>query len=381
MQSIDNRIDLIRPDAPVLAAIGPHAVGVRTLEMVNPGQMDVMAALAGSPRLSDRRLVVELWYPARPGTGRVEPYPTLLRDGRTPVALYGSAAREAEAVAGEFPLVVISHGYPGNRMLMSHLGENLASKGYLVAAIDHADSTYGDAAYLGGEAFGSTLVNRPLDTSFVMTALGAKAAAIVGYSMGGYGALVSGGAAVARAALTLERAGAVAQHWERHCDARADPRLKAIVAIGPWGRQMGLWDSVGMAGLSVPALIIAGSADAISGYENGMRLIFDEARATERHLLTFQNAGHNAAAPIPAPLESWRPSPHLDFVPFEHYADPVWDNVRMNNIAQHFVTAFLGVHLKGETDGAPYLDGRFAGFAEGTARGLCWETAAQDRCA
>jgi predicted dienelactone hydrolase len=136
---------------------------------------------------------------------------------------------------------------------------------------------------------------------------------------------------------------------------------------------MGVWDSVGMAGLSVPALIIAGSADAISGYENGMRLIFDEATATERHLLTFQNAGHNAAAPIPAPLESWRPSPHLDFAPFEHYADAVWDTVRMNNIAQHFVTAFLDVHLKGETDKAQYLDGRFAGFAEGTARGLRWE--------
>ncbi len=375
MRSFDNRIDLIRPDAPALAAIGHHAVGVRTLELVNPGQMDVMAALAGSPRLSDRRLMVELWYPAVPGTGRVEPYRTLLRDGRTPVDLHGAAAREAEAVAGEFPLVVISHGYPGNRMLMSHLGENLASKGYRVAAIDHADSAYGDAAYLGGEAFGSTLVNRPLDTSFVIAALGARAAAIVGYSMGGYGALVSGGAAVARVALTLERAGAVARHWERHCEAQADPRLKAIVAIGPWGRQLGLWDGVGMARLSVPALIIAGSADGISGYENGMRLIFDEATATERHLLTFHNAGHNAAAPIPAPLESWRPSPHLDFVPFEHYADPVWDSVRMNNIAQHFVTAFLDVHLKGETERAQYLDGRFAGFAEGSARGLVWETA------
>ena len=53
-------------------------------------------------------------------------------------------AHVAGAVAGggPFPLVVISHGYPGNRYLMSHLGENLASKGYVTVSIDHAESTY-----------------------------------------------------------------------------------------------------------------------------------------------------------------------------------------------------------------------------------------------
>ncbi|MEZ5791977.1 MAG: hypothetical protein R3D34_14755 [Nitratireductor sp.] len=40
----------------------------------------------------------------------------------------------------------------------------------------------------------------------------------------------------------------------------------------------------------------------------------------------------------------------LDFVPFEHYADPVWDTVRMNNIAQHYATAFFSLHLKHESE-------------------------------
>jgi len=35
--------------------------------------------------------------------------------------------------------VIISHGYPGNRFLLSHLAENLASKGFVVAAPDHPD--------------------------------------------------------------------------------------------------------------------------------------------------------------------------------------------------------------------------------------------------
>ena len=56
-----------------------------------------------------------------------------------------------------YPLVILSHGYPGNRFLMSHIGENLASKGFVTVSIDHKDSTYDDQ-----KAFGSTLYNRPL---------------------------------------------------------------------------------------------------------------------------------------------------------------------------------------------------------------------------
>ena len=365
-----NRIDLIRPDAPELAAVGPHKVGVKTLQLMNPGQVDVLASggLKAAARV-DRKLVVEVWYPAVRATVPGGRYVTLCRDGRTEVVLYGQAARNAQALAGDFPLVILSHGYPGNRMLMSHLGENLASKGYVVASIDHLDSTYDDPAYRNGQAFGSTLVNRPLDTTFVIGALGATRVAIIGYSMGGYGALVSGGAQVSEVAMESEPLVA------RHRVAVADPRLKAIVPIGPWGRQRGVWDAEGMAGLSVPALILAGGLDEVSGYATGMRKIFAEAVRVERHLLTFEGAGHNAAAPYPAPAESWAAVPGLDFVPFAHYADPVWDTLRMNNVAQHFVTAFLAVHLKGQVGQARYLTADFAGFVEGTARGLRFETA------
>ena len=39
-----------------------------------------------------------------------------------------------------------------------------------------------------------------------------------------------------------------------------------------------------------------------------------------------------------------------------HYADPVWDAVRSNNILQHFATVFLSIHLKGERDAQAFLD-------------------------
>ena len=376
MTSHDNRIDLIRPDAPALAQLGAYAVGVKTLELVNPAQLDVLAAMAGNPAVIDRKLVVELWYPTA-ARGAAATYCTVSRDGRTPVHLSGSATRDGVAVEGDFPLVILSHGYPGNRFLMGHLGENLASKGYLVASIDHPESTYDDPAYQGGQAFGSTLVNRPLDTMFVADALGATNIAIIGYSMGGYGALVAGGAGVSDAALTMERGAGVGPYLARHRRPTADPRLKAIVPIGPWGRQIGVWDAAGMAGLRVPALILAGSCDDVSGYETGMRPIFAEAVGVSRHLLTFEGAGHNAAAPFPAPLESWAPVSWLPFVPFEHYADAVWDTARMNNIAAHFVTAFLDLHLKGEAQKVAYLTEDWLGFAPNSAKGLRLESLTQ----
>ena len=46
---------------------------------------------------------------------------------------------------------------------MCHLGENLASKGFVTVSIDHTDSTYDDQ-----QAFASTLYNRPLDQRFVI---------------------------------------------------------------------------------------------------------------------------------------------------------------------------------------------------------------------
>lgn len=339
-----NRIDLIHPDAPALAHPGPYPVGVQTLHLTNPNQIDVLNSTNVICRY-DRPLVTEVWYPAIPGTQPGTTYATLLRDGHRPVLLYGQASRDAPQAAGDFPLIILSHGYPGNRMLMAHFGEKLASHGYVVASIDHTDSTYDNKA-----AFASTLVNRPKDTAFVRSALANRAdcsrTVIMGYSMGGYGALVSGGAAISQAALHMDGAPWPGL-WDHAVDPQVDPSLKAIIPIGPWGRARGMWDADGMARLRVPMLLMAGSADMVSGYGDGMRLIFAEATGITRHLLTFEGAGHNAAAPYPAPLEAFQLSDHLDFPPAEHYADPVWDTGLMNSIAQAHALGFLDLHLKG----------------------------------
>jgi predicted dienelactone hydrolase len=403
----ENRIDRVRPDAPELAPYGALPIGVQTLQFTNPGQIDILNTTADAAPLYDRPLTVEVWYPAADGTEQGGTYQANLRDGQTEVTLHGRAARDAvPASDATYPLIVISHGYPGNRFLMSHLGENLASKGYVTVSIDHTDSVYSDQA-----AFGSTLLNRPIDQRFVidqMQALDGPLGAItdtsqtgvIGYSMGGYGALVFGGAGVTQASTEYSWGtpnGLLAKHLagsDSHA-ALIDDRVKAIIAIGPWGMNTGFWDAAGLAGFEKPLMLMAGGADDVSVYP-AMRQIFAGTTGTERHLLTFEGANHNAAAPMPAPIESWEPVETLDFIPFEHYADAVWDTNRMNNITQHFATAFMDQHLKADADKAAYFDlvtraadgvvalddagketaehTHWKGFASRTGQGLTFET-------
>ena len=370
-----NRIDLLRPDAPELATPGDMPIGVRTVTVTNPDQIDILKVEEGKdlPRY-DRELTLEVWYPANAGTGVGNTYSDVqLRDGVTKVSLTGAAERDAEPskASAPYPLIMISHGYPGNRFLMSHLGENLATKGYVVVSIDHTESTYDNRA-----AFGSTLVNRPLDQRFVLDAIESMSKAddgflsgmvntddtgLVGYSMGGYGAVITAGGGVTQASTEYPwgaPAGTLQMHLagsETH-EALIDPRIKAIVSVAPWGMNTGFWDAEGLKGVRKPMFFIAGSDDDVSGYENGTKAIFEASVNTERYLLTFEYANHNAGAPMPPPAESWEPSEHIDFIPFDHYADPVWDSVRMNNITQHFVTAFFGQYLKRDNEIAAYLE-------------------------
>ncbi len=359
---LPNRIDLIRHDAPPLALPGPLAVGVRTLELRDPDRVDVLGTLErGSVVRHERPLTVEVWYPAVVQQGATgTQYLTETRNLEVMARLHGSAQRDAEPLQGQgaFPLVILSHGYPGNRYLLSHLGENLASKGYVVASIDHTDSTYRNQ-----QAFASTLYNRAPDQRFVLQALVTAAqsegsflqgivdadhAGLIGFSMGGYGLLNNLGAAYNEA--MIEAAGAPPLGLLReHTDASPtyrqtlDPRFKAGVAIAPWGMNSGYFTADTLAAIRLPVLFVAGTVDSTAGYENGTRAIFENTTGAERILLSFVNGGHSVAAPIPLPQEILQTA---DKSGAGHYADPVWDGVRSNNILAHYVTAFLDLHLK-----------------------------------
>ncbi|MEM8729225.1 MAG: dienelactone hydrolase [Pseudomonadota bacterium] len=411
-----NRIDTQLPDAPELANYGDLPVGVQELSFVNPDQINILAIDPTAPKpetwpLYDRPLTVEMWYPAAEGQTGETALKVFLRDAKTEVTIEGRALRDAAVAAPDtpYPLVIISHGYPGNRFLLSHLAENLASKGYVVASIDHTDSTYRTQA-----AFGSTLVNRSLDQLFVLEELAKLSAdgaafdglydagntGLIGYSMGGYGAIITAGGGVTETSVGYPWGGphgtlGIHQAGSETHNALPDARIKTAVAFGPWGMNTGFWDAQGLAGVQIPMLFIAGSQDDVSQYETGIRAIWDNVTGVETALLTYANAGHNAGAPMPAPAESYRFAADLGFNVSSHYSDPVWESARMNNIAQHFVTAWMNHYLKDDASASGYLDlvtnsndgiwsvaddgtknddhTYWTGFPEGTAKGLMYE--------
>jgi predicted dienelactone hydrolase len=365
-------------DAPELAHRGTYSVGVRTIEITHPNQVDILRfdTQTGKAPLYDRVLKVEIWYPATISPGQEESTTYISAMPGRPDAgtagpagtfeIKGKALRDAPPLRGSrFPLVVVSHGYPGSRTFLTYLTENLASKGYVVAAIDHTDSVFGEV-----KGFPSTLLNRSSDQLFTIQALeklsadsaqflyglvDAANAAIVGYSMGGYGALTSAGAGYSKTSPLMKFVpGNYLSDW-----ATDSPKfqsldrkmIKAIVAIAPWGAQPPYlaWDAEGLAALRVPSLFIAGDHDDVAEYAGGIKRIFEGAVNSQRYLLVYENARHNTGGnPPPSGVA-------LDYRMIQSFDEPVWRKDRITAINQHFVTAFLDLYLKGDQSRQKYL--------------------------
>ncbi|MFB9328479.1 alpha/beta hydrolase family protein [Paenibacillus aurantiacus] len=138
---------------------GPYAVGTRIIHAVDESREDLLASKKGTKR----ELVIQVWYPAEKAAGG-KPIP-LIPGGRQQLQAFAdrlnlsevtldylryvaSRSSEAAAVSREepnYPLLILNHGYGTTRLLHVEQAEALASRGYIVAAIDH---TYGNMATL-----------------------------------------------------------------------------------------------------------------------------------------------------------------------------------------------------------------------------------------
>lgn len=353
-------------DAPELARLGSFEVGVRTLHLVARDQPDVLAfdTTHGTAPRRDRALTVDLWYPARPKAG-ARPVTYTARFPAEPPAppvrfsVPGIAVRDAAPAGTAYPLVVVSHGYSNDPAAMTWLTENLASKGYVVAAIRHGDPPITDRS-----KFSQLLLRRPLDIAFVTGTLKRTLAAeqlvdparlaLIGYSMGGYGVLTAAGAALDPAGPPTRLVpGDLLQPYVRGGGARAAATVEglcAVVAISPaGGGSLDAWGSDGMRGIKVPLLLIAGDSDRTVEYLSGARAMFDSAHNAQRYLLTFKGAGHSIGL-SPAPDAMRHRLWDQDW-----FEDPVWRKERVNAISAHFITAFLDRYVKGDHSRAAYL--------------------------
>lgn len=202
-------------DLSLPAPTGRAAVGRATFALTDRDRADPWVPAAGP-----RQLMVTLFYPAVRGTGSRAAY--LDRAEATALASHleevaprltaGTLANTrtwsrtgARPLPGRHPLVLLSPGFTVPRHTLTALAEDLASRGYLAATVDHAFESVA-AKFPGGVlpfaarelpgtiGIAPIALNRGADLSFVLDELrhhplvDQHHVAVVGHSMGGSGA-------------------------------------------------------------------------------------------------------------------------------------------------------------------------------------------------
>ncbi|MFI6734950.1 alpha/beta hydrolase family protein [Nonomuraea sp. NPDC050451] len=204
------------------APTGAHPVGTTALYLKDTSRPDPWNLDADA-----RELKVTLWYPTKQRDGQRAPYMTpkeselTLKGGRiggvpddTLSKTRTNAIKDAEPTGRKLPLVVLSPGFTKPMSTLTSLAEDLASRGYVVAGIDHTYESYATTFPDGRVAeclacdsdadpgFGTGLVaGRAADVSFVLDQLPSKwdgadridrsRIAMVGQSIGGASAMAT----------------------------------------------------------------------------------------------------------------------------------------------------------------------------------------------
>ncbi|MFI7469209.1 alpha/beta hydrolase family protein [Nonomuraea sp. NPDC049646] len=197
--------------------VGTTALYLKDASRPDPWNLDVDA----------RELKVTLWYPTKQRDGQRAPYMTP-RESELTLKSLGitgvpddtlsktrtNAIKDAEPAGRKLPLVVLSPGFTKPMSTLTSLAEDLASRGYVVAGIDHTYESYATTLSDGRVAeclacdsdadpgFGTGVVQgRAADVSFVLDQLPSQwdgsdridrsRIAMVGQSIGGAGALAA----------------------------------------------------------------------------------------------------------------------------------------------------------------------------------------------
>lgn len=295
---------LCPPKAPPTVA-GPSPVGVTTVEIDDARR--------------DRRLTVEVWYPAAAPALATEPVVYGVEVAGVTVARLRSATgahRDAAPADGaQRPVVLLSHGYASGRYQNVGLAELLASHGYVVAAPDHAGNTMGDMVFgISAEDRAQSALDRPQDLSRVLDVLASELAprvgaidparvAVIGHSYGGRAALAMVGARFDGA--RQQRECAAGAEGDRRCAMvpvfgprgyrYRDPRVKAAVLLTPAGYRF--YRDDGVAAADAPTLVVGAREDRTNPFGEFHRPVFEALRA-QRHLLELSPAGHLTATDV-----------------------------------------------------------------------------------
>ena len=138
---------------------GPFEVGTVTFQWTDPAREEQYNVVPDPANPGDRReVMVQVWYPALPAAGadtapwmnrldltgpliaRFLGLPSFFLDHARLVKTHAYPDAPLDPAGGRYPLVIYSHGWNGFRTVNLNQSEALASRGYIVAAVDH---TYG----------------------------------------------------------------------------------------------------------------------------------------------------------------------------------------------------------------------------------------------
>ncbi len=114
-------------------------VGMKHLELVDESRQNWTAT-------GKRPLATTVWYPAAEDA-KVQDID--IKIGGKAAFITGRASPDTEIsnAAKKYPLVLLSHGTGGSGMTLMWLGQYLAERGYIVAAVDHHGNTASEPKY------------------------------------------------------------------------------------------------------------------------------------------------------------------------------------------------------------------------------------------
>ncbi|GAB1542219.1 alpha/beta hydrolase [Scytonema sp. NUACC21] len=208
-----------------------------------------------------------------------------------PADLYLPETSSQEKTKQSAPVIVISHGMASDRNTFTYLAQHLASHGFAVAVLEHADNAQRFQKFFAGfekPPQPSEFINRPLDVKYLLDELQLRSlfvrgwqgrlnlnqVGVIGQSMGGYTALAMAGATLhleqLRADCTQLKPSNIFLNLSLLVQCQAtelpsstynlqDNRVKAVIAINPV--ISGVVGSTGLRQIQVPVMLIAGKKD------------------------------------------------------------------------------------------------------------------------
>lgn len=252
------------------ADFGPYPVGILTLPLVD-------AARPAADGQGARPVTVEVYYPSTAAAVAGAPRDVASVLG---IPLIDTPAYRDVAIApGPFPLVLFSHGNNGIRIQSFYFAAHLASHGYVVASPDHHGNTFVDT--LAGLVDVEVASNRPRDMRFVLDQLLARSASGGDFFAGAIDPQRIGMSGHSFGGFTTFALGAGDHH---------EPRITALFPQAP----AAIFPDAHFAAITAPTLIIGGSLDETTGFEENQRRPFAAlpSGAAVVGLAELRDAGH-----------------------------------------------------------------------------------------